>query len=215
MTSMGEELKITLTLSEALAKTNTITGKLTPDVENPDTANIYEYSFTESSDNPTTTIVLTTSTNATPLAGTYKLTNGKINTGSESDLTFSANSITYMAEYVLDEQTKSQEIDVSKDDKKSFTVKFNPAFKQAPKIFPSIDSTKEISCEASNDMKSLKCSPTSINMEEGKNYKIAYQKACEGEKAETGVTVTAVKLTSGSEYIKISQIILLTALILL
>lgn len=63
------------------------------------------------------------------------------------------------------------------------------AFTTAPKIFTDKESTVEIPCSADDKMETLTCTPTKDHMESGKKYKIAYQKMCEGEKAETGVEV--------------------------
>ena len=38
-------------------------------------------------------------------------------------------------------------------------------------------------------METLTCTPSKENMESGKKYKIAYEKACDGDRAETGVEV--------------------------
>ena len=57
-----------------------------------------------------------------------------------------------------------------------------------------------------------------IQAEEGKEYKIAYQKACDGEKTTTGITVKATKLTNsttGASFMKISQIMFFVGLFLL
>ena len=60
------------------------------------------------------------------------------------------------------------------------------AFTTAPKIFTDKESTVEIPCSADDKMETLTCTLTKDHMESGKKYKIAYQKMCEGEKAETG-----------------------------
>ena len=58
-------------------------------------------------------------------------------------------------------------------------------------------------------METLTCTPTKDHMESGKKYKIAYQKMCEGEKAETGVEVEY----SGAGIIKFSFFLLALFLI--
>ena len=52
-------------------------------------------------------------------------------------------------------------------------------------------------------------------MEEGKEYKIAFQQACEGAKIETGVTVKATKLPNSASHMNLTLLILLIELFLL
>ena len=163
---------------------------------------------------------MTTASTSTPIEGKYKVTDGKytVVSGSPVSITIPENSITYTPAYVLDTQTVEQEIDVSKDDKKTFTVKFKNAFKTAPKIYPDKDSDKEISCTSDEASKVLTCTPTANNMTEGKKYKIVFAQACTGTKTDSTITVTATKLSSStgsSSYMKVSQIILLAGLLFL
>ena len=183
---------------------------------------MFDYSFEEPGTEPAEKVELTTNSKSTPLPGMYKLTDGKVTvklTSQSTPLTFPTHSLKYTPEFKLDAtQTASQEIDVSKDDKKTFVVKFDPAFEETPKIFTATDSDKEITCTADKDNKVLTCTPTTTNMEEGKEYKIAYQKACDGEKTTTGITVKATKLTSsttGASYMEISQLLLFVGIFLL
>lgn len=157
-----------------------------------------------------------TNTESTAIEGTYKVGGGKYTAvgGAAENIEIPDNSLTFTKEYELDEQTTAQEIDVSKDDKKTFSVKFKNAFTTAPKIYPDKDSDKEISCTADKDNKVLTCTPTTTNMTEGKKYNIVFAQACSGTKTDTKITVTATKLSSSS-YMKVSQIILLAGLILL
>ena len=221
VTSLDKTFKIKLTLDSKLSATEKIEASLAPSIDNPQAENTFEYSYTESGDAPAETIELTTNSNSTPLAGPYKLTGGKYTDTQPqtTELKLPTNSLKYTPEFKLDTtQTASQEIDVSQTDKKTFVVKFNPAFTEVPKIFTTKDSDKEITCTADKDNKILTCTPSTTNMEEGKEYKVAFQQACDGAKVETGVTVKATKLTNSTtdaSYMKISQLILFIGLFLL
>ena len=191
VTELTKAFKIQLTLSEGLANGKVIAAKFQPDVTSPAAANIFDYTYTESAaSNPPTTITLTsTSTSSTALPGTYKLADAKHNT---TALTLPTNSLTYTPEFSFkkDSQTAAQKVDTSKDDAKTFVVKFEAAFTEVPKIFPNTTATTAVTCSAAEDKKSVTCTPTSAVMEDGKDYKIAYQKACDGDKVETGITVS-------------------------
>lgn len=187
-----KDFVIKLTLSEGLTKDNKITAKFQPDVTSPKDANIFEYSYTEktaSGAGPKTITLTSTSTSSTALPGTYKLTGAKLG---EAALALPTNSLTYTPEFSFkkESQTAAQKVDTSKDDAKTFVVKFEAAFTEVPKIFPNTTATTAVTCSAAEDKKSVTCTPNSSVMEDGKDYKIAYQKACDGDKVETGITVS-------------------------
>lgn len=191
VTELTKAFKIQLTLSEGLANGKVIAAKFQPDVTSPAAANIFDYTYTESAaSNPPTTITLTsTSTSSTALPGKYKLADA---THDKTALDLPTNSLTYTPEFSFkkDSQTAAQKVDTSKDDAKTFVVKFEAAFTEVPKIFPNTTATTAVTCSAAEDKKSVTCTPTSAVMEDGKDYKIAYQKACDGDKVETGITVS-------------------------
>lgn len=211
-------LKIALTIEPFLHLQDKIEASLSPDVDTPDPSNIFEFSYTEAESKGNTTIYLSTTNSKNAKFGTYVLKNGKIiYYGLQAiNLDLPANSIKYTTLFSLDAtQIISQEIDISQKDKKAFVVKFEPAFSEAPKIFATTDSDKEITCTADKDNKVLTCTPTTTNMEEGKEYKIAFQQACEGAKIETGVTVKATKLPNSASHMNLTLLILLIELFLL
>ena len=183
-------LAIKLTLSAALAENDVVSAKFQPDVTSPAAANIFEYSYKETTTSGPTTITLSsTSASSTALPGKYKLTGATLGS---SALTLPENSLTYTPEFSFkkESQTAAQKVDTSKDDAKTFVVKFEAAFTEVPKIFPNTTATTAVTCSAAEDKKSVTCTPTSAVMEDGKDYKIAYQKACDGDKVETGITVS-------------------------
>ena len=190
VTELTKALKIKLTLSEGLANGKVIAAKFQPDVTSPAAANIFDYTYTESAaSNPPTTITLTSSTSSTALPGKYKLADA---THDKTALDLPTNSLTYTPEFSFkkESQTAAQKVDTSKDDAKTFVVKFEAAFTEVPKIFPNTTATTAVTCSAAEDKKSVTCTPNSSVMEDGKDYKIAYQKACDGDKVETGITVS-------------------------
>ena len=190
VTELTKAFKIKLTLSEGLANGKVIAAKFQPDVTSPAAANIFDYTYTESAaSNPPTTITLTSSTSSTALPGKYKLADA---THDKTALDLPTNSLTYTPEFSFkkESQTAAQKVDTSKDDAKTFVVKFEAAFTEVPKIFPNTTATTAVTCSAAEDKKSVTCTPTSAVMEDGKDYKIAYQKACDGDKVETGITVS-------------------------
>ena len=192
VTELTKALKITLTLSEGLAKGKVIAAKFQPDATSPAAANIFDYGYTEAADpGPgSKTITLTSSTSSTALPGKYKLADATLD--GTTDLTLPDNSLTYTPEFSFkkESQTAAQKVDTSKDDAKTFVVKFEAAFTEVPKIFPNTTATTAVTCSAAEDKKSVTCTPNSSVMEDGKDYKIAYQKACDGDKVETGITVS-------------------------
>lgn len=191
VTELTKAFKITLTLSEGLAKDKVIAAKFQPDVTSPEAENIFAYSYTESADpGPgSKTITLASSTSSTALPGKYKLADAELKS---APLDLPTNSLTYTPEFSFkkESQTAAQKVDTSKDDAKTFVVKFEAAFTEVPKIFPNTTATTAVTCSAAEDKKSVTCTPNSSVMEDGKDYKIAYQKACDGDKVETGITVS-------------------------
>ena len=186
-----KDFVIQLTLSEGLTKDNKITAKFQPDVTSPEAENIFDYGYTEAADpGPgSKTITLTSSTSSTALPGKYKLAGAELKS---APLDLPKNSLTYTPEFSFkkESQTAAQKVDTSKDDAKTFVVKFEAAFTEVPKIFPNTTATTAVTCSAAEDKKSVTCTPNSSVMEDGKDYKIAYQKACDGDKVETGITVS-------------------------
>ena len=184
---------IQLTFSEGLAKYDVITAKFQPDVTSPAAANVFEYGYKETAatgTGPKTITLSSVSSSSTALPGTYKLADAKFK--STTALALPTNSLTYTPEFSFkkESQTAAQKVDTSKDDAKTFVVKFEAAFTEVPKIFPNTTATTAVTCSAAEDKKSVTCTPNSSVMEDGKDYKIAYQKACDGEKVETGITVS-------------------------
>ena len=192
VTELTKAFKITLTLSEGLQKDKAIAAKFQPDATSPAAANIFDYGYTEAADpgpGPKTITLTSTSASSTALPGTYKLADA---THDKTALDLPTNSLTYTPEFSFkkESQTAAQKVDTSKDDAKTFVVKFEAAFTEVPKIFPNTTATTAVTCSAAEDKKSVTCTPNSSVMEDGKDYKIAYQKACDGEKVETGITVS-------------------------
>lgn len=192
VTALTNTLAIKLTLDAGLSQNDAIAAKFQPDVTSPEADNVFDYTYSESlaSGAPKTITLTSSSTSSTALPGTYKLANAKLNTA--TTLTLPDNSLTYTPEFSFkkDSQTAAQKVDTSKDDAKTFVVKFEAAFTEVPKIFPNTTATTAVTCSAAEDKKSVTCTPTSAVMEDGKDYKIAYQKACDGDKVETGITVS-------------------------
>ena len=192
VTELTKAFKITLTLSEGLQKDKVIAAKFQPDVTSPKDANIFDYTYTEAADpgpGPKTITLTSTSASSTALPGKYKLADA---THDKTALDLPTNSLTYTPEFSFkkESQTAAQKVDTSKDDAKTFVVKFEAAFTEVPKIFPNTTATTAVTCSAAEDKKSVTCTPNSSVMEDGKDYKIAYQKACDGDKVETGITVS-------------------------
>ena len=190
VTALTNTLAIKLTLDAGLSENAVIAANFQPDVTSPASANIFEYGYKETAaSNPPKTITLISSSSSTALPGKYKLTGATL---SSAALTLPENSLTYTPEFSFkkESQTAAQKVDTSKDDAKTFVVKFEAAFTEVPKIFPNTTATTAVTCSAAEDKKSVTCTPNSSVMEDGKDYKIAYQKACDGEKVETGITVS-------------------------
>lgn len=184
VTTFGD---LVATLDASAAIGDAIAFDLNPDTTATVTAaNKYSYSGTASAAGTKITCSTTTS-GKTPLEGKYKFENIQFtpNAGNATTITTDA-SLTYATEYTLDaSQTASQKVE---GDTKTFSVKFS-AFTTAPKIFANNTATVAIPCTADDKKETLTCTPTKDHMEAGKKYKVVYQKACEGDKAETGVEV--------------------------
>ena len=183
VTTIGD---LVATLDDSVAKGDAITFDLNTDTTGATAANKYSYSGTASAAGTKITCS-TTTTGKTPLEGEYKFENIQYtpNGGSAGAITTTA-SLTYATEYTLAaSQTASQKVE---GDTKTFSVKFS-AFTTAPKIFANNTATVAIPCTADDKKETLTCTPTKDHMEAGKKYKVVYQKACEGDKAETGVEV--------------------------
>ena len=192
VTELTKAFKIQLTLSEGLLKDKVIAAKFQPDVTSPEPENIFAYSYTEAADpgpGSKTITLSSTSASSTALPGKYKLADATLD---KTTLDLPTNSLTYTPEFSFkkESQTAAQKVDTSKDDAKTFVVKFEAAFTEVPKIFPNTTATTAVTCSAAEDKKSVTCTPNSSVMEDGKDYKIAYQKACDGDKVETGITVS-------------------------
>ena len=128
-------------------------------------------------------------------------------------LTVEAKSVRYTPEYEFKKESQivTQDVDSTSTDKNSFIVKFEKAFySDIPKIYSTMTSTSFISCTAIDDNKSLKCIPDSNTMIDGNSYKIVYQKACDGDKVETGITINY----SNSNYMKYTGIFIILGLFL-
>ena len=176
------------TLDDSAANGDAIAFELNPDTTGTVTAaNKYTYAGSASAAGTTITCT-TTTTGKTPLEGKYKFESIQYtpkSSGTAGPITTTA-SLTYATEYTLAaSQTASQKVE---GDTKTFSVKFS-AFTTAPKIFANNTATVAIPCTADDKKETLTCTPTKDHMEAGKKYKVVYQKACEGDKAETGVEV--------------------------
>lgn len=193
VTTIGD---ITVTVNDNLASGDAIAFTLKSQATGAADTNNYSYSGTATAAG-TTLKCTTTTTGKTALDGTYKLDSPKYTAtgGTATDISATPTLTYATAVTISTSQTASQEVDASSDDKKTFTVNFDPAFSTVPKIYPNTSATTAITCTASTDKKSLTCTPTTSNMDDGESYKVAYQQVCDGDKAETGVTV---KFSSGS-----------------
>ena len=183
VTAMGN---LVATLNENAPKDSTLSFELNADSTTATAANNYAYTSTALTAASSTVTCTTTTTGKTPLEGSYKVQAAKVTDSSSTDTPLTSTvTLTYAKEYTLGNQTATQKIE---GDTKTFTVKFS-AFTTAPKIFANTTATTAIPCTADDKKETLTCTPTKDHMESGKKYKVAYQKACDGDKAETGVEV--------------------------
>ena len=182
VTSIG---KLIVTLDYATKEE--ISFELHSQAEGATELNNYAYSC-EKKDEPLIQFSCTPDTTGkSPLFGKYKVEN-VIYTQDDGNNHTSLKSeeiLEYVKDYTLGEQISSQKIE---GEVTTFTVKFE-AFTNQPKIYLDINSDLEIPCTADDKMETLTCTPSKENMESGKKYKIAYEKACDGDRAETGVEV--------------------------
>ena len=143
-----------------------------------------------------TTITLTAPT-GTPTVGDYKVKTITVATNaatiSETDLTVAFE----QSATVKAGQTTDVDVDADSTDKKTFKVEFEPAFTTVPKIYANTTATTAITCTPAEDKKSVTCTPTSKEMDNGE-HKIAVAAACDGAKTEIGFKVKFVSSDSSS-----------------
>lgn len=149
----------------------------------------------------------------TAVYGTYKVVSMAVGA---KEITFSSatgNSWEFVEDFALAEsQTTSQEVDSKSDDKKTFTVALKTAMtgNVAPKIYTNATETaKEVPCALDTEKKNIVCTPTTTQMESGKEYTVQYKKACEPSFTSTGITVKF----SASYFLTVSKVLLVLALL--
>ena len=145
--------------------------------------------------------------------GTYKVVSMAVGA---KEITFSSatgNSWEFVEDFALaDSQTTSQEVDSKSDDKKTFTVALKAAMTGtvAPKIYTNATETaKEVPCALDTEKKNIVCTPTTTQMESGKEYTVQYKKACATSFTSTGITVKF----SASYFLTVSKVLLVLALL--
>lgn len=146
--------------------------------------------------------------------GTYKVVSMVV--APSDEITFSSatgNSWEFVEDFALaDSQTTSQEVDSKSDDKKTFTVALKNAMTGtvAPKIYTNATETaKEVPCALDTEKKNIVCTPTTTQMESGKEYTVQYKKACATSFTSTGITVKF----SASYFLTVSKVLLVLALL--
>ena len=146
--------------------------------------------------------------------GTYKVVSMVV--APSDEITFSSatgNSWEFVEDFALaDSQTTSQEVDSKSDDKKTFTVALKTAMTGtvAPKIYTNATETaKEVPCALDTEKKNIVCTPTTTQMESGKEYTVQYKKACATSFTSTGITVKF----SASYFLTVSKVLLVLALL--
>ena len=146
--------------------------------------------------------------------GTYKVVSMAIDDSNE--ITFNSatgNSWEFVEDFALaDSQTTSQEVDSESDDKKTFTIALKAAMTGtvAPKIYTNATETaKEVPCALDTQKKNIVCTPTTTQMESGKEYTVQYKKACAPSFTSTGITVKF----SASYFLTVSKVLLVLALL--
>ena len=146
--------------------------------------------------------------------GTYKVVSMVV--APSDEITFSSatgNSWEFVEDFALaDSQTTSQEVDSKSDDKKTFTVALKTAMtgNVAPKIYTNATETaKEVPCALDTEKKNIVCTPTTTQMESGKEYTVQYKKACATSFTSTGITVKF----SASYFLTVSKVLLVLALL--
>lgn len=146
--------------------------------------------------------------------GTYKVVSMVV--APSDEITFNSatgNSWEFVEDFALaDSQTTSQEVDSKSDDKKTFTVALKAAMtgSVAPKIYTNAtDTAKEVPCALDTEKKNIVCTPTTTQMESGKEYTVQYKKACATSFTSTGITVKF----SASYFLTVSKVLLVLALL--
>ena len=145
--------------------------------------------------------------------GTYKVVSMAVGA---KEITFNSatgNSWEFVEDFALaDSQTTSQEVDSESDDKKTFTIALKAAMTGtvAPKIYTNATETaKEVPCALDTEKKKIVCTPTTTQMESGKDYTVQYKKPCETTFTSTGITVKF----SASYFLTVSKVLLVLALL--
>ena len=146
--------------------------------------------------------------------GTYKVVSMVV--APSDEITFNSatgNSWEFVEDFALaDSQTTSQEVDSESDDKKTFTIALKAAMTGtvAPKIYTNATETaKEVPCALDTQKKNIVCTPTTTQMESGKEYTVQYKKACATSFTSTGITVKF----SASYFLTVSKVLLVLALL--
>lgn len=102
-------------------------------------------------------------------------------------------------------QTTPQEVDTKDDTKKTFKIVLAADATYAPAIFANAEATTPLSaCTLGTDKKTVTCTPTEDEMEDGEEYAIQYNKGC--TKTKTGVTVN---FKSSSAFVTLSKVALI------
>ena len=145
--------------------------------------------------------------------GTYKVVSMAVDANVITFSSATGNSWEFVEDFALaDSQTTSQEVDSESDDKKTFTVALKAAMTGtvAPKIYTNATETaKEVPCALDTEKKKIVCTPTTTQMESGKDYTVQYKKPCETSFTSTGITVKF----SASYFLTVSKVLLVLALL--
>lgn len=172
-----------------------VTLALKSQVNTDATTNDFAYAGTLST--PAKSITLE-APKGTPLAGDYKVSEIKVDNTAATISTSVGVTVTFeQSATVKTGQTTDVEVDADSTDKKTFKVEFEPAFTTVPKIYANTTTAIAIPCTAAEDKKSVTCTPTSKEMDNGEN-KIAVAAACDGTKTEVGFKVNFVSTDSAS-----------------
>ena len=173
-----------------------VTGEIKLNLESQVTGATSNFEYTGTLATEATTITLTAPT-GTPTVGDYKVKTITVATNaatiSETDLTVAFE----QSATVKAGQTTDVDVDADSTDKKTFKVEFEPAFTTVPKIYANTTATTAITCTPAEDKKSVTCTPTSKEMDNGE-HKIAVAAACDGAKTEIGFKVKFVSSDSSS-----------------
>ena len=102
-------------------------------------------------------------------------------------------------------QTTPQDVDAKDDSKKTFKIVLAAVASYPPAIFANAEATTPLSaCTLGTDKKTVTCTPTEDEMEDGKEYAIQYNKGC--TKTATGVTVN---FEGSSAFVTLSKVALI------